>query len=221
MKQIILAALLLLGASSFAHDLETNGLYKGYEVKDSEGKTLRIKRQEFIKVNGNDLIRINFNELLNMETGEVIVVEKIDTLNLENLQPDLVFNQTSNTSFELVYPTAVLTFKLMENTSTKSPDLDKCKDFLIGNTFVQNDIPKTEEPTLTYTYQENGLAKYQTIGSHSNWETAYKIVAFEGYVFLKGITSAPILITTLEEKRLVGIKADYRFEPKPVELVLQ
>ena len=219
--RVFLIAAVLLSFSAFGHDLKSDGLYKGYEVKDSEGNTLRTKRQEFIKVDQNNLIRIQFKELLNMKSGDVKVVEEIDTINLDSKNLEMKFNQTSNTSFKLIYSEFTLTFKLMENTSDKSPAIQECKDFLIGNTFVQNDIPKEKDPTLTYTYQENGLAKYQTIGSHSNWETPYSIIDFQGYVFLKGISSAPILITSLEKKRLLGIKADYRFDPKQIELVLQ
>lgn len=213
--------MVLLSFSAFGHNLKTEGLYKGYEVKDSVGNTLRTKRQEFIKVDQNILIRIQFNELLNMKTGDVKVEEEIDTINLDKIDPEMKFNQTSDSSFELIYSEFTLTFKLMENTSDKSPALNDCKDLLIGNTFIQNEIPKDKDPTLTYTYQENGLAKYQTIGSHSNWETPYSIIDFQGYVFLKGISSAPILITSLGKKRILGLEADYRFDPKEIELVLQ
>jgi len=217
----LLIAVILFGVNAFGHDLETNGLYKGYEVKDSSGNALRTKRQEFIKVNQNNLIRVQFQELLNMKTGDVIVAEKIYTITLDRLDPDLKFNQITKKSFELIYPEFILTFKFMENISEKSPMISECKDFLIGNTFIKNDIPKEEKPTLTYTYQENGLAKYQTIGSHSNWENPYSIIDFQGYVFLKGISSAPILITSLEKKRILGLAADYRFDPKQIEMIVQ
>jgi hypothetical protein len=156
-----------------------------------------------------------------MKTGDVIVAEKIYTITLDRLDPDLKFNQITKKSFELIYPEFILTFKFMENISEKSPMISECKDFLIGNTFIKNDIPKEEKPTLTYTYQENGLAKYQTIGSHSNWENPYSIIDFQGYVFLKGISSAPILITSLEKKRILGLAADYRFDPKQIEMIVQ
>ena len=56
------------------------------------------------------------------------------------------------------------------------------------------------------------------IDSPSNWESDYRIFSFEGFLFLKGIISAPMIIEKIEGEKLVGQEVDYRFAPRNFEL---
>jgi len=212
---------------SIGQDFSQQSLWKGYTVHDRDGNEIRYKRQDFIKFQENKLFLFQFQELMSMKTGEVKIEIVIDTFNIPNTKlkgryrlrnkvDSLRLVQKSSTEFNIYYPKFYLTFKALD-ISKSEISLAACQKSTINSTFSLYNINKKEnDDEIKRTYQENGKAKYST--STSNWESAYKIVEFEGYVFIKGITSAPLLVQKTTKNKLICIALDYRFEPEEMEL---
>ncbi|NOQ75370.1 MAG: hypothetical protein GQ574_25390 [Crocinitomix sp.] len=228
--KISLILLLLLPFLSFAHNIPNDGLWKGYTVKDTLGNEVRYKRQDFVKIKGDTLLLFQFRELMSMETGEVIIKTVTDTMFIDSEKSNGIYqlshDQTilrlevkDDNEFQIFYPKFILTFKRMNDIPEPKVSLGEAKTFVIGSTFIEID-PATKKVTgtMSKTYQDDGKAKYQETDSHRGWESAFKIVAFEGYIFLKGITSAPILICEFKDLELKGWEVDYRFDPEKVGL---
>lgn len=121
----------------------------------------------------------------------------------------------SENEFVIKFPKYMQTFKLVENVKASPHTLAGYKEFLEGATLIQIE-PQTNEIKGKYwnTYQSNGKARYRALGSSSSWESNYIIVEFAGNYFLKGITSAPILLNRIEDERLWGYTVDQRFDPE-------
>ncbi|NOQ73129.1 MAG: hypothetical protein GQ574_14075 [Crocinitomix sp.] len=228
--KLILLSILLVSTYCNAQVLDNLKLFKCHENIEKSGEKEDADGKAFIMIKEDKLIFLRFNDLLNMKTGEVIIKTAIDTLDLNPTKKVNVFTfilsdkklklkVTSENSFELQSTDKIQSYHTIENIDLKSPSIEKCKQFLIGNTFVEIDVTEDNKPTLTRTYQENGKAKYQRIGSKSSWESTYSFIEFQDYVFLKGITSAPILITKLDQNKLIGIKTNYNSTQKIVHFI--
>jgi len=226
--KIALILLLLLPTLSFGHNIPNNGLWKGYPVKDTLGNDVRYKRQDFVKLKGDTLLLFQFRELMSMETGEVIIKTVTDTILIDSEKSNgfyqLSHNQTllrlkvkNDNEFQIFFPKFILTFKRMNDIPEPKISYQEAKEFVIGSTFIKFDpLTKKVTGTISITYQNDGKVKHQESDSSRGWESAFKIVEFEGYIFLKGITSAPILIGAINDLELIGWEVDYRFEPKRV-----
>ena len=165
-----------------------------------------------------------------METGEVVIKAVIDTLQIESTNMELVYDLIYNdgsirlemkgeNEFNIFYPEFILTFRRIMNLEDSKFSLKQYEEYIIGNTLIEADpITNTRLGDLSKTYLSTGIAKYDKIGSNSKWESAFAIIEFEGFVFLKGISSAPIILIDIDEHIIKGIEADYRFIPKEMYL---
>jgi hypothetical protein len=203
----------LFSISSFGQQIDNSKLYRSVEIQQS-GKKEASDGNEFAFIKGENLFILRFRSLLNMENGEVIIKTSIDTLSIEKTN----FNVTSEQTFDIQFPEFKITFQSVQEVESKAITIEKTRDLLIGNTFVKISNDDNKKPTVTQTYQSNGKAKYQTIGSSSNWSTDYSLIEFHGFVIVKGINSSPILVTSITEKGLNGITTE---NGKKVELILE
>lgn len=232
MKRIATLYCILLPMLSLAHNISQDFLWKGYAVRDSIGQELKIKRQSFIKVNQENLFVFQFRELLSKKTGAVVIKTIVDTFIIQQTNDESIFllkasneinsvplqlNKTSEREFEINYSGYIKTFKLLDRLEKTSHTLHQFSEFIVGSTLIEVD-PDTPKITgrLWQTYQNNGRAKYRELGGTRDWESAYIITEFQGYIFLKGITSAPLLLTEINENGLHGFRVDYRKDPESI-----
>lgn len=228
--KITLILLFLLPTVCFGHDLPQDGLWRGVAIHDKTGKEFRYPRQDFIKVKENSILLFQFEELLSMETGEVHIKTLIDTFMIDNSvsEGSYILSQNEESlkleikgedEIKLVYPKYILTYKKVLNLHQISTTRKEYEDFIIGSTFIEIN-PETREVTGKYkkSYQTSGKAKYQQVDSNSNWESAFLIVEFEGYVFLKGISSYPFLLTGIENDDLNTLKIASQYPSPKVTL---
>jgi hypothetical protein len=225
--KFLLLLFILTSTQAFSQDFSKEKLWKGYTVCNPEGKEIRYKRQDFIKFKEKQLLLFQFQELMSMTTGEVKIKIVIDTFNISNTKRKDIYQLTNekdtlrlvknnSTEFNIFYPRFYLTFKSLDIPESKISS-KKCTKYILNNSFSTY-VVKTQalEDDMKITYQENGKAKYSDTGS--SWESVYKVVEFENYVFIKGITSAPILVHKIKSKKLICTALDYRFEPEEIEL---
>ncbi|WP_397363968.1 hypothetical protein [Olleya sp. R77988] len=205
--------------------LEDNSLWKGYGVEDASGKTLQDKTQQFAIVKNDKMYLLSFLEKLNMETGEVILKSKIDTLNIEaskngfNLiikDKTLPFTYNNlNEKFKISVGDFFLPFKKIEQ-SNRINNL-QFKNKIISNTYYEVDKKATDlSDKLLYTPSSDGTINYSKEYSSSTWTSAYIIVNFYGNIFLKGVSSAPLMVTKINPDAINFTQLDYRFDPKAV-----
>jgi hypothetical protein len=160
-----------------------------------------------------------------MTNGEVIISYLVEANNLE---------KKSDTEYK-VKEFRVDNFKLIDNDSiyyeekyfsigfkrvnVKQSSITESKllDFLFSSS-VRQYYDNDESLNQIHTYKRDGSKTIQIVDSHSNWESDFRVFSFEGYLFLKGITSAPMILESLENEKLIGKEADYRFDIKNLEI---
>lgn len=222
-QKLVIFLLLFVSTLSFAQNLETDKLWRTKGVYDSVGNFIeRAKVQIFLYCSApNQLQRLRTQDKVNMETGETKIFIYKDTLNLSTLSKN--------------------SFKLNENETLTSHTKDSLTIQLNGYTlpFVKLDVnsnqadkanfnsnflnmPLTEtvdgKEEYQFTFQDNGLKKIKPIDRDSEWESEYKLIDFNGFLILQGITSAPKLITKIGKTKVDFLEIDYRFDIKKGEL---
>ncbi len=229
MKKLIYILLVLPLLSYGQIKLEQNKLWKGYAVSSTSGGEIRQKAQQFIYTVDNKLIRLDFSELLNMKNGEVEIKVTIDTLTwvrskrgfnhlIGNEKNAPILNFSAPGEFKIIDGEFIFPFKLLNE--AEKMDRLKVVDKFEGATFYEqtSDVKESSDKLLRSPLA-GGKMKYSKLNSSSSWKSDYKLVAFAGFTFFKGISSAPLLVTKIEETKMSLIKLDYRFEPSNVQWI--
>lgn len=232
MKRITIAYLIFIPLLSFSHNIQQEVLWKACPVKTLEGEELKMRHQGFVKVNENTVFWFRFQELLSMESGEVHIETSIDTFHISPTKSNSAFtlkgqnssrelqlhlSSKSTDEFQLVSSKHIFTFQKVKGTGPLPLKAQQVREFVVGNTFIEYDKNASEVVGRFWkTYQANGKAKYKQIGSSSQWESSYLIVDFAGFIFLKGITSAPILLLSIENGMLNGLRFDDQDNPEKI-----
>ncbi len=229
MKYILLL-FTLIPALTFGQKISKEGLWKAHSYIKKDGTEQKATSEDFLKVKNNALLLFQFQQKMSRETGEMFVVTVVDTFNIGKLKSDGSYNLSLkertfsfsevDKKLHLIFPNYTLVFERIEKLGKPTISLEQCSQFLIGSTVVEIDPERNKiEGNLSYTYQPNGQAKYKQLDARRSWESEYKIIDFEGYTFLKGITSAPVLLTSNNNKSIAGTEFDFRYEPKPITLM--
>lgn len=225
MKNILTLLILFVSTLTFGQNIEIGKLWRSKGVYDSVGNFIeRAKTERFLYGSkSNQFQRLVIKEKLNMENGEVEIFTYKDTLSLKPLEGGFYKIENQEELLLTFHPMDSLTVKykgytfsyIKLNQKRNKVDLIKFKSELLKEPLIVS-VPESKKYKLTF--QENGLVKYNPLDRDSEWESAYKIIHFNGFVFLKGITSAPKLITKSKKGRIEFIIIDYRFENKNGEL---
>ncbi|WP_375562483.1 hypothetical protein ACE193_08025 [Bernardetia sp. OM2101] len=223
MKNLLVLLMLFISTLSFGQNIETGKLWRTKGVYDSLGNFMeQAKVQIFLySTTSNQFHRMETQDRINMKSGETNVFVYRDTLNLTSLDDKIyklneeeTMTVHTNDSLTINYKGYTLSYvKLNEKPSNTT--VNKLKKELIKAPLFQS-IEKVKE--YRFTYQENGLVKTKTLDRDYEWESEYKIIDFNGFVFLQGITSAPKLITKVEKGKIEFLEIDYRFENKEGKL---
>lgn len=219
MKQIITILCLFLAFSSFSQIKETESLWRTKGVHDSTGNFItRAKIQSFLyAAKDNQFYRLRNQSRINMETGETKVFTYIDTLLLKptksnhfevNEKEALVLHTEDSLTIE--YNGYHIAYVKVASPK-KKVSLKKLKKALLDKRMIEN---IANEESYAFNYQSNNLVKVMPLDSESNWESDYKIIDFEGFLILQGITSAPKLILNIQKQKITFLEIDYRFESK-------
>lgn len=204
-------------------------LWKGYGVRNASGNLQEYKVQQFLLFDKKSFVIYDINEKMSMTTGEVEIDFEINTFE-RNKGSDTAFSiQKDGKSFEvervgkeeirIKNKDLYFLFKRMPLAKIKLQKKE-VEQVLIGRSFQLFDVEK-QAPTddLIRTYNDNQTATYQKKEGASNWQSAFEILEVGRFVFLKGITAAPLLVTGIEGECIYCIEMDYRFEPKEVHLL--
>lgn len=224
MKKLIL---LLLFIPFIAHSQTTtqgitqNKLWKGYGIADASGTAINQKLQQFIYVEGNQLHLLDIPEKMDMTTGEIFVKPKIDVYTLsgsgsnftiKNAEKEYQIELVSPTEFQINHKGYLFPFKLIDEAKKSPINAATLSKTIVGSTFENTD----KEDRILNTYIDRETAQYQNKDSMSSWESDYKIIEFNGFVFLKGITSPTLLVSQIDGEMIYFIEMDYRFDPKNI-----
>ncbi|MEZ5044119.1 MAG: hypothetical protein R2828_32730 [Saprospiraceae bacterium] len=228
MKKLILISLIILAMINvYGQGIESGSLWQAEMVYDTlDNKLPREKIQRFMYFeNENEISTLTIYEKMSMTNGEVIISYLVEANNLE---------KKSDTEYK-VKEFRVDNFKLINNDSifykekyfslgfkridVKQSSITESQlmDFLFSSS-VRKYYDNGESLNQIHTYKRNGNKAIQIVDSHSNWESDFRVFSFEGFLFLKGITSAPMIIEKLEDEKLIGKEVDYRFNVKNFEI---
>ncbi|WP_299116090.1 hypothetical protein [uncultured Winogradskyella sp.] len=215
----ILLILLFVSTLSFGQNFETDKLWRTKGVYDSVGNFMeRAKVQIFLYSSGTDqLQRLRTQDKINMETGETKIFIYKDTLNLKalnentfKLNDDETITIHSKDSMTIQFNGYILPFVKLD---VKSNQADKNK---FNANFINVRLDETVDNKTEYqfTFLDNGLKKTKRVDADSEWESEYKLINFNGFLILQGITSAPKLITKIGKTKVNFLEIDYRFKTK-------
>ena len=214
---------------SSQNNVKNADLWKGYGVRNAAGELQEYKIQQFLLFDKKEFIIYDINEKMSMTTGDIQIDFEVNTFE-RTKGTDIAFTiQKDGKSFEVErIDNAEIRIKnkdlyfLFKRMPLEKQNLQKktVEQVLIGHSFQLFDVEKqAPSDNLIHTYKNNETATYQKKGSSSNWTSAFKILEIGRFVFIKGITSAPLLVTGIEGECIYCIEMDYRFEPKEVHLL--
>lgn len=195
-----------------AQTLETGTLYRSGSVYEKSNEPSNKKIERFIYIDSDSsLIILEMNELFNMSTGEIIITYSTNGYNLtyennhrykvKEMSVDAFTMVSSDSLFYEEYDYNIGFRKV--NNAVKLYDKDMVEQIMLGNKFSEKDSD------YVYTFNKNWIIGIKT--ASSSWENTYRIINFEGYIFIKGAVSAPKIITEISKKQIKGLKLDYRF----------
>ena len=217
MKSIL--TLLFVSSLSFGQDIEIDKIWRTKGVYDSLGNFVeRAKIQSFLYSSKSDeFYRLRTQDKVNMETGETKIFVYNDTLKLTSLtnktyklNENEMLTLHSKDSLTITYNGYTLSYVKLD-VKSKQVNVQAFKSNFINVSLVETVDEKSD---YQFTYQDNGLVKVKRTDSDSEWKSEYKLIDFNGFLILQGITSAPKLLTKIKKGQIIIIKIDYRFENK-------
>ncbi len=223
----LLLCLNLIVVNLIGQNLEVGTLWKAEGIHDTlDNKLPNQKLQRFMYFdNEQEISTLTIYEKLNMTNGEITVSYMIEADNLERLTDSTYkVRELLVDNFQIINKDSIYYKKQKYRLGFKRIDVQRSQvteaqlmDFLSGNS-VRKYYKNGEVSDQIRTYKETGVVAIQPMNSYSNWESDYRMFGFEGFLFLKGITSAPMLIENIKDDKIIGKDADYRFEPKAFEI---
>jgi len=228
MKLLILTCLsLFITLNLFSQTIEPGTLWQAEMVYDTlDNKYPREGIQRFMYFeNENEISTLTIYEKINMKDGEMFISYMVEANNLEKKsETEYKVREFNVDYFKLVNSDSIfykekyfsVGFKRIyasQSSITKSQLLD----FLYSGS-VREYYENGESLNQIHTYKKTGQKAIQMVDSHQNWESDFRVFDFEGFLFLKGITSAPIIIENLEDGKLIGLEVDRRFDGKNTEI---
>lgn len=224
MKLLYLVLLLnVAGINLMGQPLAPQTLWKAEAIYDTlDNKLPNEKLQRFMYFdNEHEISVLTIFEKLNMSNGEIIVSYMIEADNLEK-QSDSAYKvkELAVDNFEIINKDSILYKKQKYHVGYKRIDVrpSLVTEAALMNFLESHSIRKYYEDgspsDQIRTYKRTGQVHIQALNVYRDWESDYRIFSFEGFLFLKGITSAPMLIENIENEKIFGKEADYRFETK-------
>lgn len=219
MQKSILYILLFISTISFGQNLETDKLWRTKGVYDSVGNFMeRAKLQIFLYSSApNQLERLRTQDKVNMETGETKIFIYKDTLNLTatgdntfKLNENETLTMHSKDSITILFNGYILPFVKLD---VKPKQADK-NEFNANFLNMRLNVTVDNETKYQYKLLDNGQKKTKRVDGDSEWESEYKLIDFNGFLILQGITSAPKLITQIGKNNVDFLEIDYRFNIK-------
>ncbi len=227
MKKLMFVNLFLLfSLSLFCQESLNRSIWQAKTVYDTLGKEYpneKVERFMFFE-NENNISSLIINEKLNMSTGEIFLTYLVDAYNLEKVEgAKYKVRELAIDYFDLVNSDSIYYRKQNYSIGFKRVNL---KQSLITesqlHSFLQEGSIRKyyndgESLNQIHSYKPNGKKEINIVNSNSNWETQYRVFGFEGFLFIKGIVSAPMIIENIDSDKLVGKEADYRYDIKNFE----
>ncbi len=92
--------------------------------------------------------------------------------------------------------------------------------FLLANQ-VREYYENSQSLNQLHVYKKDGNKEVQVIDSHSSWESPYRLISFEGFVFLRGITSYPIILHDIVDNKIIGTEINRKTDPVKTEIRIE
>jgi len=217
------AILLLISLNLFSQKIEKGSLWQAEMVYDTLGKKYpKEKIQRFMYFeNENEISTLSIHEKMSMTNGEVIISYLVEANNLEKKSDsEYKVKEFQVDNFKLINNDSIIYKEKYFSVGFKKINISQSlitesqlMDFLFSSS-VRKYYENGESSNQIHTYKKSGQKAIQIVDSKSNWESDFRVFSFEGFLFLKGITSAPMIIEKLERDKLIGKEVDYRFEVK-------
>ena len=228
MKKIILISLsIIISLNVFSQQIESGSLWQAemiYDTLDNKLPNQKIQRFMYFE-NEHKISTLTIYEKMDMRTGEVIISYMIEANNLEKKSGSIYkVKEYRADKFQLISTDSIFYKERYYGVGFKRIDVKQSSitesqlmDFLLSSS-VRTYYENGESSDQIHTYKSTGQKAIQIVNSRSKWESDFRVFSFEGFLFLKGITSAPIIIETLEAENLIGKEVDYRFASKSIEI---
>ncbi len=227
MKKALTICLIFATTLVFSQGLETGKLWRTKGVYDKDGSFVeRDKTEKFLFVEAPDKAYVlTTEEWMHMKTGDIKLMVFRDTLNLDSINEGVYESRTRrDTSILTVHKPDSVTLKREDKAvvfvklNVEKPNIELKK---FTTTLMKSSQLSTVEGVEgnKMTYKKDGFVRIEPLESKSAWDSGYKIIEFNGFIIIKGVMSAPKLITELDKKRIGFIEIDYRFENKNGEYI--
>jgi len=150
-----------------------------------------------------------------MSTGETIVSYIVEANNLAKInESTFKVKEYKVDNFSIISEDSIyyrekyyhIGFKRLDISASNHLQNDYL-DFLLKYK-VREFYENGESLNQIHKYKADGNKEIEVVDSASRWESPYRILSFEGYVFLRGITSNPILLKKMKEDRIEGYEID-------------
>ncbi len=219
--------LLFINFNLLSQHIESGSIWQAemvYDTLDNKLPRERIQRFMYFE-NESEISTLVIYEKMSMTNGEVIISYLVEANNLEKKSDsEYKVKEFRVDKLQLINSDSIyykekyfnVGFKRL-NVNQSSITQKQLMDFLLSSS-VRKYYKNGEPFNQIHTYKSTGEKAIQEIDSHSNWESDFRVFSFEGFLFLKGITSAPMIIEKLENGKLIGKEFDVRYDVKNIEI---
>ena len=183
-----------------------------------------IERFMFFE-NGSNISTLSIDQKTSMSNGETIISYTVEANNLAKKDiRTFKVKEYKVDNFEIVNKDSIyyrekgyhVGFKRLK-TERSNRAQSKYLEFLLNNR-VRQYYGNGENLNQLHVYKNDGTKEIDVVDSKSSWESPYRLISFEGFVFLRGITSYPIVLLDLNEKMITGLEIDRKSSPLTTEI---
>ncbi len=218
LKLLLLIVCTFVSYSAASQHKIQNGLWRGIGVFNDSGKRMGFNLEEFIYIKNDSVVSVfGYGYDQNTSNSEITLQSSVrdyfltDGFKLKNERVTQTLKVKTDTIaiYENNFSMSFAHFK-----TKVSPPIKSVEEAILGTTFGM-------EGNLKVTFQKDRKAIYLDTHADRFWTSDYLLMQFEDFVFLKSSTSAPILVLSVDKKRIKGLWMDFRLEPKEVVLERQ
>jgi len=230
-KTILIAILIFLTVNiCTAQNNLSQSLWYATMVHDTLGNAYpnqNIERFMFFE-NENNISTLSIDQKTSMSNGETIISYTVEANNLAKIDSKIykvkeyrvdnfeVINNDSIYYYEKGYNIGFKRLKTERSNQTQN----KYLEFLLKNR-VRQYYENGENLNQLHVYKNDGNKEIDVVDSKSAWESPYRLISFEGFVFLRGITSYPIILLDSNDKKITGLEIDRKSSPLITEIRIE
>ena len=232
MNKIVISLILLIVFANVcpAQKSLDQSLWYAVMVHDTLGNSYpnqNIERFMFFE-NENNISTLSINQKTSMSNGETIISYTVEANNLAKIDAKTYkVKEYRVDNFELINEDSIyyqekgyhLGFKRLEIERSNQTQ-NEYLDFLLKNR-VRQYYENGEDLNQLHIYKKDGNKEIDVVDSKSSWESPYRLISFEGFVFLRGITSYPIILIDMDKNKIKGKEVNRKSKPLKTEIRIE